>query len=417
MAASIKDRIAALNIEQVHAPSPASRPAYSYDQATTTKKKPPPPPPSQRPPAARHQTVNNPPVHNAPTSTRHLGNQPAPVQPDIPKKSPALPPRPPPRNKEPPSLPPRQPSQAGSLRRTNSRESIASIATNASSISHLSLDSVRTTTSNGTSNGRTYTVRAPAYDPTTLPPLPARKAEDPKQQSSIKKAMRSNVDVASPKALPPKLPSRISPPQLPSRPTLPARPGSRVNELEKQRDEGKRRLPPPNPRPVLELGFNNKDKAPPVPTSRMGGEDGAGSAPPPIPLASRPNLNAIMASKPKPGAVPASCLICRDFSGPDQHAAKFPRTTLPSSDVTWLATQLTVSPIGLFAVHCVQHRACRRLFDYRSVTYYRRPRSLLPQTRRALSLSGFTTTWITIVTPSSRAISRHLPLRGPSPRA
>lgn len=46
-----------------------------------------------------------------------------------------------------------------------------------------------------------------------------------------------------------------------------------------------------------------------------------------------------MASKPKPGAV-ASCLKCRDFSGPDNHAARFPRTQLPSSDVGWLAHQL-----------------------------------------------------------------------------
>ncbi|KAF1969081.1 hypothetical protein BU23DRAFT_540096 [Bimuria novae-zelandiae CBS 107.79] len=343
MAASIKDRIAALNIEQVHAPSPTSRPTYTYEQAASTKKKPPPPPPSHRPPAARHATVNNPPVHNAPTSTRQLGNQPAPAPPDTPAKSPALPPRPPPRNKQAPSLPPRQPSQAGSLRRSNSKESIASIATNASSISHLSLDSVKTTTSNGTSNGRMYTVRAPAYDPTSLPPLPTKKTEDPKQNSSIKKAMRSSADVASPKALPPRLPLRTSPPQLPSRPALPARPTSKAQNqnAEREQKEMPRRLPPPDLRPALELGFNNKETAPPIPTSRPESGNGAESAPPPVPLSSRPNLDAIMASKPKPGALPTSCLICRDFSAPDQHAAQFPRNNLPSSDVTWLATQLT----------------------------------------------------------------------------
>lgn len=46
-----------------------------------------------------------------------------------------------------------------------------------------------------------------------------------------------------------------------------------------------------------------------------------------------------MASKPKPGAV-AQCLICRDFTGPDTHAAKFPRQQLPSSDVGYLADML-----------------------------------------------------------------------------
>ncbi|KAJ4305753.1 hypothetical protein N0V90_001284 [Kalmusia sp. IMI 367209] len=320
MASSIKDRIAALNIEQVHAPSPTSRPTYSYDQAQNTKKKPPPPPPpSQRPPAAqRTQTVNNPPLYSAPTSARQLGNQPAPVQPETPR-----------------NLPPRQPSQAGSLRRSTSKDSIA---TTSSSISRLSLDSHKTTASNGTSNGgRIYTVRAPEYDPTKLPPLPVKKApeENNKQNSSIKKAMRSKTDVTSPKALPP---------QLPSRPALPARPGSKVNRIiENDQPDKVRRLPPPNLPSALGLGFNNKpDTSPAVPTNRpTPSAPNESSAPPPIPLASRPNLDAIMASKPKPGAVPASCLICRDFSGPDQHAAQFPRTSLPTSDVTWLATQLT----------------------------------------------------------------------------
>ena len=35
------------------------------------------------------------------------------------------------------------------------------------------------------------------------------------------------------------------------------------------------------------------------------------------------------------------CLVCRDFSGPDGHAAKFPRQTLPSESTEWLAHQLT----------------------------------------------------------------------------
>lgn len=38
---------------------------------------------------------------------------------------------------------------------------------------------------------------------------------------------------------------------------------------------------------------------------------------------------------------PTSCLHCRDFSGPDNHAARFPRQSIPSSDVGWLAQQLT----------------------------------------------------------------------------
>ena len=92
------------------------------------------------------------------------------------------------------------------------------------------------------------------------------------------------------------------------------------------------------------MGFNNKAPSPPpVPSTRPAAvsSDSAPNlgAPPPVPMSSRPNLNAIMASKPKPGAV-ASCLVCRDFSGPDNHAAQFPRAQLPSSDVGWLAHQL-----------------------------------------------------------------------------
>lgn len=92
------------------------------------------------------------------------------------------------------------------------------------------------------------------------------------------------------------------------------------------------------------MGFNNKAPSPPpIPSNRpvSVAADSApvASTPPPVPRASRPNLDAIMASKPKPGAAPA-CLKCRDFSGPDNHAARFPRTQLPSSDVGWLASQL-----------------------------------------------------------------------------
>ncbi|EME47238.1 hypothetical protein DOTSEDRAFT_41689 [Dothistroma septosporum NZE10] len=36
-----------------------------------------------------------------------------------------------------------------------------------------------------------------------------------------------------------------------------------------------------------------------------------------------------------------SCLHCRDFSGPDDHAARFPRQAILSTDLDWLAQQLT----------------------------------------------------------------------------
>lgn len=73
-------------------------------------------------------------------------------------------------------------------------------------------------------------------------------------------------------------------------------------------------------------------------------------APPPIPISSRPDLSAIQATKPKFTSNQASmngnsshsaniCLVCRDFSAPDQQAALFPRTQVTSLQT--LAHQLT----------------------------------------------------------------------------
>lgn len=69
--------------------------------------------------------------------------------------------------------------------------------------------------------------------------------------------------------------------------------------------------------------------------------------PPPIPKASRPDLSAIQATKPKlnghshpsPTSPSAVCMICRDFSAPDHHASLFPRQQVTSLQA--LAHQLT----------------------------------------------------------------------------
>ena len=74
----------------------------------------------------------------------------------------------------------------------------------------------------------------------------------------------------------------------------------------------------------------------------------AGAQPPPVPLASRPDLSKIQATKPQlpssnswsAGPV-AGCLKCRDYSGPDAHAARYPRESLPTHDLGWLANELT----------------------------------------------------------------------------
>jgi hypothetical protein len=153
--------------------------------------------------------VNNPPVFsNAPTTARQLGNQPVEVPP-TPKISPALPPRPPPRNattvpRPSPALPPRNPSEP-SVRRRESSESVSTIA---SGISSLSLGSVKTNGTNHSngSNGSMYQVRAPAYDPSKLPPLPPKKAEDTKHSKSTLNAMKSKRTVVASRELAPQLP-------------------------------------------------------------------------------------------------------------------------------------------------------------------------------------------------------------------
>jgi transglutaminase-like putative cysteine protease len=58
-------------------------------------------------------------------------------------------------------------------------------------------------------------------------------------------------------------------------------------------------------------------------------------------MSSRPNLAALQASKPKPNAPPASCLACRDFTGPDEHAKRFPKESIPYIDPAWLGRELT----------------------------------------------------------------------------
>lgn len=77
-------------------------------------------------------------------------------------------------------------------------------------------------------------------------------------------------------------------------------------------------------------------------------EPSANGVPPPVPLASRPDLSKIQATKPRPYApdslvVPPTvgCLKCRDFSAPDAHAARYPRMSLPTHDLDWLARELT----------------------------------------------------------------------------
>ncbi|KAF2462128.1 hypothetical protein BDY21DRAFT_412575 [Lineolata rhizophorae] len=367
---SIRARIAALNIDQVGAHPSTTSPPPSYDQAVATKKTRPPPPP---PPAAKRADS----TPNAPASTNRIGNQPdggtTPRRdvlsaPGLNRSTtgsstnsasapaPALPPRP---AKSPrveaaaPALPPRRPSAQLSTNGGGGldvrRGSIESASSTVSGQSWVS--------SNGTSTGSTGStqrVKAPPFDPSKLPPLPPKRTQTSGEQNETKANGRAPLKptISSPAlrkasyTAAEKVRERSPPPpSLPSRPALPAR---KSTTEQQQAAQPPRRLPP---RSALSWGMNKStEEAPSIPTARPGqipdvsqqGADGTG-APPPVPFASRPNLDAINASKPKVGAggETTSCLKCRDFSAADAHAARFPRESIPSTDVGWLSQQLT----------------------------------------------------------------------------
>ncbi len=372
---SIADRIAALKLNQVGLQGP---PAYENATNGTNGRGRPPPPPvpvrpnlparpelpartqsSNIPPAQDYATVYNGGIHNLPEESQPDGRPTLPPRTSTQSsKTPALPPR---NLTKSPALPPRTPSVDSrrpsdySLARKDSNESVSSVATGRSSVS-------------GISTGASDRVRVPAYDPTSLPPLPQKRTK------AEKDAYYEKYHSATPKR--PLKPTKSSPavPQLPAAniPAVPSRPDARKSSLPARADGAQQRqiepapspppvrreiVPPPPKRSALSMGFgeskNTVEAVPPLPAAQpkpVIQVDGNGG-PPPVPTGTRPDLNALQASKPKVNGVHAvpnagsfgSCLLCRDYSSPDNHAAKFPRQTLPSTDIGWLAQQLTAS--------------------------------------------------------------------------
>lgn len=144
--------------------------------------------------------------------------------------------------------------------------------------------------------------------------------------------------------------SRLPPP-LPSR-TTSDRSLTINEEEEKNPPLPVRRLPPPPPSTdtlgkLKQSGFAAINKSFGS-TNGAVNEPSSNGVPPPVPLASRPDLSKIQATKPRLYAsnaptvpTPVACLKCRDFSAADAHAARYPRTSLPTHDLSWLANELT----------------------------------------------------------------------------
>ncbi|KAL2060803.1 hypothetical protein VTL71DRAFT_8855 [Oculimacula yallundae] len=69
--------------------------------------------------------------------------------------------------------------------------------------------------------------------------------------------------------------------------------------------------------------------------------------PPPIKMSSKPTARDVQAVQSRVAAVPSGCLRCRDFSGPDECAARFPRQSLPRShDLTGYLADVLCTPFS-----------------------------------------------------------------------
>lgn len=324
------------------------------------------PQPASRPPPVHSKTVNNPPSNvNGSVADRSIGNQPAPQTPKLNiennygngqngvngngvKK--AKPPPPPLPSRRPSTqqlqpqapAPPDLPRRPSSLQRGVSQDSVTSDVSSLSAVSARTappLPSRRGTSprpppppprpqsqSNGTTNGNEG----------QKPPLPHRPASN---ASTLSNRSRSPA---------PTLPPRL-PPRTPTREQEPA--------AQQQNGTGDvrpptRRLPPPSRTiDARLLGFGGSKKSngnTAIGHSTVQGHPSPNGIPPPVPRDSRPDLSKIEASKPRITASPSpavnqttTCLKCRDFSAPDEHAAQFPRQSLPTHDLSWLANALT----------------------------------------------------------------------------
>lgn len=254
-------------------------------------------------------------------------------------------------------MPPRRPSTQhnGSLVvRRNSASSERSIS---SGISSLSLGRTASSTTSQSSSGTAKYNLPPVVDMSQLPVLPPtrrerelkakeeaeRQAEEAKRAQESRRAQQPSVPVVRPI---PKPSQSTQPPALPSRPT---RNKSQTPTLPERNDTvTQRRLPPPaaaTKTRITGFGSGKEDKPPPVPTSSRDSE------PPPVPVSSRPSMADIDAASaravaPSSKAPPSDsatdqCMICRDWTAPDEVGSRFPRESLPHNDpASYLATNL-----------------------------------------------------------------------------
>ncbi|UNI21904.1 hypothetical protein JDV02_007850 [Purpureocillium takamizusanense] len=244
----------------------------------------------------------------------------------------------------PAQVPRRASTQSGLL--TARRNSASSEISQHSTLSSVSIGHASSASSYG-SNGGAGRKMAPAFDPSSLPPLPPTrreleaKAKEAAAAEAVEKDARAK-EYAAKQAAKPKTPQPSATLAIPSRPTLPPRlpsrpakspnppvPATTRTESEEDTKPAPRKLPPIR---GFSSGQSTTDR-PPIPTrpSASANDD----APPPIPVASRPSAAQIDAASSRTAEPPKplnDCWVCRDWSAADGVAAQFPRQSLPRND-------------------------------------------------------------------------------------
>jgi hypothetical protein len=320
---SIAARIAALNLNQVGR-NPTSAPSPSANSSSNTSgRRAPPPLPSR----ANKSSNNNDDLSLRPPLPSRPGSRTPSVASNTYDRDDAS-----------PRLPPRRPSAASSVRTSVDDEGPSLPPRRQSS-------NLAPTTSNGSvyspklgRRGSQESV-ASTFSRASAPVLPTRRKD-------------SRHDDGNGYATPP-LPTR---PRADA-PSLPQRPGRRQSDDEEKApvlptrpsrgdDEGirgrgnnhsrpNRSRSRSNHRPVLPSRPNQfNGNAPRLPTRPTNGD----VTPPPVPAATKPKPRA--AANNTQAEDTNGCLFCRDFSGPDEHATKFPRSSLTNYDPNWLGKQL-----------------------------------------------------------------------------
>jgi hypothetical protein len=385
---SLSQRIAALNQSQ------ASRP---FNGPTGPIKKAPPPTPGRPQIEFRSKIINNMPTSNfaagkqysnEPSGPKNLAIHPPPpvdrdspqvpvrplrvqkstaatVPPPLPRRESTLPP-----SKPSPALPPRKSSGQAVIRKKSNESTLSYNST-------ISTFSIGTSGASSTSSAESIITErktSPYLEQSRLPPLlpPRREMDGNVKAEKLEKDSRVVLENEPRRAM---LSTKSAPvvPQISRSPLLlPAQSRMHTIPIRERSPDPKSqpkaampalppRLPPRSSTtniPVVEEVISPRPRRlPPVTapviskkTTRIN-DDEPGDIPPPVPLASRPTAAQIHASKsaPVPNAMSSlyaplvggtPCWTCRDFSGPDNLAAQYPRHTIPDNSTEYLASVL-----------------------------------------------------------------------------